>query len=170
MKRGVFFLGIHTPLVPTCKNNVCIWNICHYLHFWQHTKFQNKDIQSPKYSVVLHLDQCIPVRGGGGCLFFLSPLFQGYHRTPLYTTSKGTPTYVSSKYTKNIPKACTCISYFNQPGRNFGQLLEKHQNTWSYLADRPKLAEFSARSIETQNMISEMGTYDSRQEQGTHED
>ena len=36
-------------------------------------------------------------------------------------------------------------------------------------ADRPKLAEISARSIETPNMITAMGTYDSRHEQGTQE-
>ena len=74
-EKGCYFLGTQTPLVATCKNKVCISNICHYLHFWKHTDFQNKDIQSPKYSVVLHLDHCIPVcgGGGGGCLFF-SPL------------------------------------------------------------------------------------------------
>ena len=65
-EKGCYFLGIHTPLVATCKNKVCISNICHYLHFWQHTDFQNKGTQSPKYSVILHLDHCIPVRGGGG--------------------------------------------------------------------------------------------------------
>ena len=90
-EKGCYILGIQTPLVATCKSKVCISNICHYLHFWKHTDFQNKDIQSPKYSVVLHLDHCIPVRGGGGCLFFLSPLFQGDHRIPLYNTGKGTP-------------------------------------------------------------------------------
>ena len=67
-EKGCYFLGIHTPLVATCKNKVCISNICHYLHFWKHTDSQNKDIQSPKYRVVLHLDHCIPVRGGGGGL------------------------------------------------------------------------------------------------------
>ena len=61
-EKGGYFLGIQTPLVATCKNKVCISNICHYLHFRKHTDFQNKDIQSPKYSVVLHLDHCIPVR------------------------------------------------------------------------------------------------------------
>ena len=74
-EKGCYFLGIQTPLVATCKNKVCISNIYHYLHFWKHTDFQNKDIQSPKYSVVLHLDHCIPVRGGGGLPIFLSPLF-----------------------------------------------------------------------------------------------
>ena len=29
--------------------------------------------------------------GGGGDCLFLSPFFQGDHRTPIYTTSKGTP-------------------------------------------------------------------------------
>ena len=58
--------GCPYPLVATCKNEVCIAIICHYLHFWQDTDFQNKDIQSPKYIVVLHLDHCISVRGGGG--------------------------------------------------------------------------------------------------------
>ena len=91
-EKGCYFLGIHTPWWQYAKKRVCISNTCHYLHFWKHTDFQNKDIQSPKYSVVLHLDHCIPVRGGGGgSLFFLSPLFQGDHRTPLYTTDKGTP-------------------------------------------------------------------------------
>ena len=64
--KGCYFLGIHTPLVATCKNKVCISNICHYLHFWQHTNFQNKDIQSPKCSVVLHLDHCNSSAGWGG--------------------------------------------------------------------------------------------------------
>ena len=91
-EKGCYFLGIQTPLVATCKNKVCISNICHYLHFWKHTDFQKKDIQSPKYSVVLHLDHCIPVCGGGGGLpIFLSPLFELDHRTPLYTTDEGTP-------------------------------------------------------------------------------
>ena len=70
-EKGCYFLGIQTPLVATCKNKVCISNICHYLHFWKHTDFQNKDIQSPKYSVVLHLDHCIPVWGGGAAYFSL---------------------------------------------------------------------------------------------------
>ena len=91
-EKGCYFLGTQTPLVATCKNKVCISNICHYLHFWKHTDFQNKDIQSPKYSVVLHLDHCIPVCvGGGGLPIFLSPLFEVDHRTPLYTTDEGTP-------------------------------------------------------------------------------
>ena len=63
--KGCYFLGIQTPLVATCQNKVCISNICRYLHFWKDTYFQNKDIQSPKYSVVLHLEHCIPVPGGG---------------------------------------------------------------------------------------------------------
>ena len=161
-EKGRYFLGTQTPLVATCKNKVCISNICHYLHFWKHTDFQNKDIQSPKYSVVLHLDHCIPVcvggGGGGGCLFF-SPLCSRLITEPPYTPQMREPqTYLSLKHTENYPKACTCISYFNQPGRNFGQLFEKCPNTWSYLTDRPKLAEISARSIETPNMITEMGT------------
>ena len=138
--------------------------------FWKHTDFQNKDIQSPKYSAALHLDHCIPVRGGGGGVpIFLSPLFQVDHRTPYTPQMREPQTYLSLKHTENYPKACTCISYFNQPGRNFGQLFEKCPNTWSYLTDRPKLAEISARSIGTPNMITEMGTYDSRHEQGTQE-
>ena len=157
-EKGCYFLGIQTPLVATCKNKVCISNICHYLHFWKHTDFQNKNIQSPKYSVVLHLDHCIPVWGGGGCLFF-SPLCSSLITEPPYTPQMREPqTYLSLKHTENYPKACTCISYFNQPGRNFGQLFEKCPNTWSYLTNRPKLAEISARSIETPNMITEMGT------------
>ena len=157
-EKGCYFLGIQTPLVATCKNKVCISNICHYLHFWKHTDFQNKDIQSPKYSVVLHLDHCIPVWGGGGCLFF-SPLCSSLITEPPYTPQMREPqTYLSLKHIENYPKACTCISYFNQPGRNFGQLFEKCPNTWSYLTDRPKLAKISARSIETPNMITEMGT------------
>ena len=156
-EKGCYFLGTQTPLVATCKSKVCISNICHYLHFWKHTDFQNKDIQSPKYSVVLHLDHCIPV-WGGGVPIFLSPLFELITEPP-YTPHMWEPqTYLSLKHTKNYPKACTCISYFNQPGRNFGQLFEKCPNTWSYLTDRPKLAEISARSIETPNMITEMGT------------
>ena len=91
-EKRCYFLGTQTPLVATCKKKVCISNICHYLYFWKHTDFQNKDIQSPKYSVVLHLDHCIPVCGGGGGLpIFLSPLFEVDHRTPLYTTDEGTP-------------------------------------------------------------------------------
>ena len=130
-EKGCYFLGTQTPLVATCKNKVCISNICHYLHFWKHTDFQNKDIQSPKYSVVLHLDHCIPVcvggGGGGGCLFF-SPLCSRLITEPPYTPQMREPqTYLSLKHTKNYPKACTCISYFNQPGRNFGQLFEKVQ-------------------------------------------
>ena len=158
-EKGCYFLGTQTPLVATCKNKMCISNICHYLHFWKHTDFQNKDIQSPKYSVVLHLDHCIPVcGGGGGCLFF-SPLCSGLITEPPYTPQMREPqTYLSLKHTENYPKACTCISYFNQPGRNFGQLFEKCPNTWSYLTYRPKLAEISARSIQTPNMITEMGT------------
>ena len=158
-EKGCYFLGTQTPLVATCKNKVCISNICHYLHFWKHTDFQNKDIQSPKQSVVLHLDHCIPVcGGGGGCLFF-SPLCSRLITDPPYTAQMREPqTYLSLKHTENYPKACTCISYFNQPGRNFGKLFEKCPNTWSYLTDRPKLAEISARSIETPNMITEMGT------------
>ena len=79
-EKGCYFLGTQTPLVATCKNKVCISNICYYLHFWKHTDFQNKDIQSPKYSVVLHLDHCIPVCvGGGGLPIFLSPLFEVDH-------------------------------------------------------------------------------------------
>ena len=70
---------------------------------------------------------------------------------------------------ENYPKACSCISYFNQPGRNFGQLFKTCPNTWSYLTDRPKLAEILPRSLETPNMISEMGTQDSRHGQGTQE-
>ena len=76
-ETGCYFLGIQTPLVATCKNKVYISNICHYLHFWKHTDFQNKDIQSPKYSVVLHLDHCIPVRGGGGLPIFSLPFVPG---------------------------------------------------------------------------------------------
>ena len=129
-EKGCYFLGTQTPLVATCKNKVCISNICHYLHFWKHTDFQIKDIQSPKYSVVLHLDHCIPVcvgGGGGGCLFF-SPLCSSLITKPPYTPLMREPqTYLSLKHTKNYPKACTCISYFNQPGRNFGQLFEKVQ-------------------------------------------
>ena len=127
-EKGCYFLGTQTPLVATCKSKVCISNICHYLHFWKHTDFQNKDIQSPKYSVVLHLDHCIPVwGGGGGCLFF-SPLCSRLITEPPYTPQMWEPqTYLSLKHTKNYPKACTCISYFNQPGRNFGQLFEKCQ-------------------------------------------
>ena len=45
----------------------------------------------------------------------------------------------------------------------------KRPNTWSYLADRPKLAESSATSIESRRMITETGTYCSIQEQGTQE-
>ena len=75
-EKGCYFLGTQTPLVATCKNKVCISNICHYLHFWKHTDFQNKDIQSPKYSVVLHLDHCIPVWGGGAAYFSL-PFVRG---------------------------------------------------------------------------------------------
>ena len=89
---------------------------------------------------------------------------------PPYTPQMREPqTYLSLKHTENYPKACTCISYLNQPGRNLSQLFEKCPNTWSYLTDRPKLAEISARSIETPNMITQMGTYDSRHEQGTQE-
>ena len=168
-EKGCYFLGIQTPLGATCKNKVCISNICHYLHFWKHTDFQNKDIQSPKYSVVLHLDHCIPMRGGGGLPIFLSPLFQVDHRTPYTPQMREPQTYLSLKHTENYPKACTCISYFNQPGRNFVQLFEKCPNTWSYLTDSPKLAEISARSIETPNMITETGTYDSRHEQRIRE-
>ena len=76
-EKGCYFLGTQTPLVATCKSKVCISNICHYLHFWKHTDFQNKDIQSPKYSVVLHLDHCIPVWGGGGAAFFSLPFVRG---------------------------------------------------------------------------------------------
>ena len=78
-EKGCYFLGTQTPLVATCKNKVCISNICHYLHFWKHTDFQNKDIQSPKYSVVLHLDHCIPVcvGGGGGAAYFSLPFVRG---------------------------------------------------------------------------------------------
>ena len=36
-EKGCYFLGTQTPLVATCKNKVCISNICHYLHFWKHT-------------------------------------------------------------------------------------------------------------------------------------
>ena len=168
--KGCYFLGIQTPLVATCKNKVCISNICHYVHLWKHTDFQNKDIQSPKYSVVLHLDHCIPVRGGGGAAYFFSPLCSRVIIESPYTPQIKEPqTYLSLKHTENYPKEYTCLSYFNQPGRNFGQLFEKCPNTWSYLADMPKLAEISARSIETPNMITEMGTYDSRHEQGTQE-
>ena len=74
-EKGCYFLGIHTPWVATCKNKVCISNICHYLHFWKHTDFQNKDNQSPTYSVVLHLDHCIPVREGGGLPISSLPFF-----------------------------------------------------------------------------------------------
>ena len=95
---------------------------------------------------------------GGGCLFF-SPLCSRLITEPPYTPQMREPqTYLSLKHTENYPKACTCISYFNQPGPNFGQLFEKCPNTWSYLTDRPKMAEISARSIETPNMITEMGT------------
>ena len=77
-EKGCNFLATQTPLVATCKNKVCISNICHYLHFWKHTDFQNKDIQSPKYSVVLHLDHCIPVCvGGGGAAYFSLPFVRG---------------------------------------------------------------------------------------------
>ena len=107
--------------------------------------------------------------GGGGCLFF-SPLCSRVITESPYTPQIKEPqTYPSWKHTENYPKAYTCISYFNQLGRNFGQLFEKCPNTWSYFADRPKLAEILARSIETPNMITEMGTYDSRHEQGTQE-
>ena len=75
-EKGCYFLGTQTPLVATCKSKVCISNICRYLHFWKHTDFQNKDIQSPKYSVVLHLDHCIPVWGGGAAYFSL-PFVRG---------------------------------------------------------------------------------------------
>ena len=43
------------------------------------------------------------------------------------------------------------IPSFDGPGRNFGQLFEKRPNTWSYLADRPKLAEISARLVKIGN-------------------
>ena len=128
-EKGCYFLRTQTPLVATCKKKVCISNKCHYLHFWKHTDFQNKDIQSTKYSVVLHLDHCLQVCvwGRGGCLFF-SPLCSRLITEPPYTPQMREPqTYLSLKHTKNYPKACTCISYLNQPGRNFGQLFEKVQ-------------------------------------------
>ena len=103
--KGCYFLGTQTPLVATCKSKVCISNICHYLHFWKHTDFQNKDIQSPKYSVVLHLDHCIPVWGGGGLPIFLSPLFEVDHRTPLYTTDVGTPNIPFIKAHKKLSQS-----------------------------------------------------------------
>ena len=104
-EKGCYFLGIQTPLVATCKNKVCISNICHYLHFWKHTDFQNKDIQSPKYSVVLHLDHCIPVWGGGGCLFF-SPLFSSLITEPPYTPQMREPqTYLSLKHTEKLSQS-----------------------------------------------------------------
>ena len=109
-EKGCYFLGIKTPLVATCKNKVCISNICHYLHFWKHTDFQNKDIQSPKYSVVLHLDHCIPVRGGGGggAAYFFSPLCSRVITESPYTPQIKEPqTYLSWKHTENYPKAYT---------------------------------------------------------------
>ena len=105
-EKGCYFLGIQTPPVATCKNKVCVSNICHYLHFWKHTHFQNKDIQSPKYSVVLHLDHCIPVRGGGGAAYFFSPLCSRVITEPPYTSHIREPhTYLSSKETKNYPQS-----------------------------------------------------------------
>ena len=104
-EKGCYFLGTQIPLVAACKSKVCISNICHYLHFWKHTDFQNKDIQSPKYSVVLHLDHCIPVWGGGGCLFF-SPLCSRLITEPPYTPQMWEPqTYLSLKHTKNYHKS-----------------------------------------------------------------
>ena len=50
-------------------------------------------------------------------------------------------------------------------GRNFGQLFQEHQNTWSYSPDKPKLAEISARSFKTSNNVTEMDTYDGRHAQ-----
>ena len=90
MKR-VFFC-IHTPLWQLAKTR-CVFETYAIICIFGNTQtFQNKDIQLPKYSVVLHLDHCMPVPGGGGgCLLFLSPVCHGDHRTPLYTTRKGTP-------------------------------------------------------------------------------
>ena len=104
-EKGCYFLVFHTPLVATCKNKVCISNICHYLHFWQHTDFQNKDVQSRKYSVVLGFDHCIPARGGGAVYSF-SPLCSSVITEPPYTPQVREPqTYLSSKHTENYPKS-----------------------------------------------------------------
>ena len=105
-EKGCDFLGIHTPLVTTCKNKVCISNICHYLHCWQHTDFQNKYIPSPKYSV-LHLDHCIPVRGGGGgAAYSFTPLCSRVITEPPETPQVRVPqTDLSLKHTKNYPKS-----------------------------------------------------------------
>ena len=78
--------------MATCKNKVCISNICHYLHFWKHTDFQIKTFNHQNI-VLFYIEttafQC--VCGGGGAAYFLSPLFEVDHRTPLYTTDEGTP-------------------------------------------------------------------------------
>ena len=138
-EKGCYFSGIQTPLVATCKNKVCISNICHYLHFWKNRDFQNKDIQSPQYSVVLHLDHCIPVRGGGGggCLFFLSPVFQGDHRTPLYIRDKGT---------QNIP--------FMEGHR---KLSPKHVLLFPILTNLAEISASSSKNVQTHGPIWQTG-------------
>ena len=93
MKRGVIFWVPKPPWWQHAKTR-CVFQIYAIICISEKpTDFQNNDIQSPKYSVVLHLDHCIPVCvwGGGGLPIFLSPLFEVDHRTPLYTIDEGTP-------------------------------------------------------------------------------
>ena len=142
-EKGCLFFGIHTPLVATCKNKVCISNICHYLHFWQHTNFSNKDIQSPKCSVDLHLDHCIPVPGGRGrCLLFLSPLSQGDHITPLYTTGKGTPNiHFMEAHRKLSPKhvpVFPILTNLAEISSSFLKNIKTHGPIWQKCLSWPK--------------------------------
>ena len=54
-EKGCYFLGIQTPLVATCKNKVCVSNICHHLHLWKHTDFQKKKIFNHQNIVLFYI-------------------------------------------------------------------------------------------------------------------
>ena len=96
--------------------------------------------------------------GGGGLPIFLSPFFEVDHRTPLYTTDEGTPNipFIEAQQ-KTIPKHVLVFPILTNLGE-ISASSSKKSRTCSYLTDRPKLAEISARAIETPNMITEMGT------------
>ena len=96
--------------------------------------------------------------GGGGLPIFLSPLFEVDHRTPLYTTDEGTPNIPFIEAHKKLSQSMYLYFLFQPTWPKFRPALQKSSNTWSYLTNRPKLAEISATSIETPNMITEMGT------------
>ena len=125
MKRGLTFWVSIPPWWQHAKTK-CVFQTYAIICKSGNTQTFKLKIFNHQYILLFYIWTAALQCGGGGCLFFLSPLSQGDHRTPLYTTGKGTPKHTFHRSTqKTIPKACTCISYVNQPGRNLGKLLTR---------------------------------------------